>query len=462
MGGIFSAEDWSVMAMAGNAKLIRSDGSGKGRIQTEGCRMPSYTRNFCRCRIDHPYRSARRYEENTDVKSLTRARGQGAPNKASASASHLQRSAPGPAHTPVPESHCSVENPIPLRPCRPMTGETEAKSRASDGTLDFSFVPAHPQGVIRPRMVIQPKLTIHTEGDAYEQEADLIADRVMRMPARRAEPAHVQMKAESPGGAGFGVVPPIVHEVLQGSGQPLDEDTRAFADPRFGQDFSRVRVHTDTKAADSARAIHAQAYTAGNDVVFGPGQFAPHTGAGRKLLVHELAHVVQQGGFSNPAHVQRQPAPTKKKDEETKKRDSVRLHNEQQKHVADLLAKARSTKTSAALDPLAAGNIYRNEIGLLDSGRLTLTIPTPTHYSPPAHSTYFHSPAPYPTFGGDYIIPDGKTQGGGPGIDRPIPGESGATQKVLPQPVLQPMPPKVETPPGGSAPAQGEQPAPAT
>src|SRR5258708_12887126 len=116
MGGIFSAEDWSVMGMAGIAKFIRSDGSGKGRIQTEGCRMPSYTRNFCRCRIDHPYRSARRYEENTDVKSLTRARGQGAPNKASASASHLHRRAPGPAHIPFPKVPRSFHHSIPPAP----------------------------------------------------------------------------------------------------------------------------------------------------------------------------------------------------------------------------------------------------------------------------------------------------------------------------------------------------------
>lgn len=75
---------------------------------------------------------------------------------------------------------------------------------------------------------------------------------------------------------------------------------------RFGQDFSRVRVHADAKAGESSRAINALAYTVGRDVVFGEGQYAPQTTSGRQLLAHELAHVVQQG-FSN-RQVQRQVA----------------------------------------------------------------------------------------------------------------------------------------------------------
>jgi hypothetical protein len=90
-------------------------------------------------------------------------------------------------------------------------------------------------------------------------------------------------------------VPPIVHEVLRSPGQPLDAATRAFFEPRFGYDFSQVRVHTDAKAAESARAINALAYTVGRDVVFGAGQYAPGMSGGRKLLAHELTHVVQQG-----------------------------------------------------------------------------------------------------------------------------------------------------------------------
>jgi hypothetical protein len=85
-----------------------------------------------------------------------------------------------------------------------------------------------------------------------------------------------------------------VHDVLRMPGQPLDPETRAFMEPRFGYDFSHVRVHTDGKSAESARAVNAVAYTVGQDVVFSTGNFAPDNKQGKKLLAHELAHVVQQ------------------------------------------------------------------------------------------------------------------------------------------------------------------------
>jgi len=88
--------------------------------------------------------------------------------------------------------------------------------------------------------------------------------------------------------------PSIVHEVLRSSGQPLDSSTRAFMEPRFGHDFSHVRVHTDAKAAASAQAVNARAYTVGRDVVFGTGSYSPQMGEGRKLIAHELTHVAQQ------------------------------------------------------------------------------------------------------------------------------------------------------------------------
>jgi len=91
-------------------------------------------------------------------------------------------------------------------------------------------------------------------------------------------------------------VPPIVHEVLNSLGQPLDLKTRNFMESRFGRDFSHVRVHTDAKAAESARAVNARAYTVGQDIVFGVDQYTPATSDGQSLLGHELAHVVQQAG----------------------------------------------------------------------------------------------------------------------------------------------------------------------
>ncbi len=89
-------------------------------------------------------------------------------------------------------------------------------------------------------------------------------------------------------------VPPIVHEVLRSPGRPLDPAARTFIEPRFGHDFSKVQVHTDPKAAESARSVSALAYTVGNDIVFGAEQYRPETGTGLILLMHELTHVVQQ------------------------------------------------------------------------------------------------------------------------------------------------------------------------
>lgn len=88
--------------------------------------------------------------------------------------------------------------------------------------------------------------------------------------------------------------PPVVHDVLRSPGQPLDPDTRTFMEERFGHNFADVRVHTGERAAESARAVDALAYTVGRDIVFGAGQYAPDSPTGRELVAHEIAHVVQQ------------------------------------------------------------------------------------------------------------------------------------------------------------------------
>jgi len=154
---------------------------------------------------------------------------------------------------------------------------------------------------------LQAKLRINQPGDPFEREADGVAEQMMRMPAPGLP--HRSKKGEEEDlfqtrsvvqrrvGGDVGTqaeVPPVVHEVLRSPGQPLDPATRAFFEPRFGHDFSAVRIHTDASAAESARAVNALAYTVGRDVVFGAGQYAPGTGEGRRLLAHELTHVVQQ------------------------------------------------------------------------------------------------------------------------------------------------------------------------
>ncbi len=161
--------------------------------------------------------------------------------------------------------------------------------------------------------LIQPKLSISHPNDPYEQEADNIADRVMRMPEAQLQRACacggscsscqaeqtgqelLQTKSLGPSGLGQTSVPSVDH-VLRSSGEPLDVTTRNFMEQRFGQDFSGVRVHSDAAAGQSAREINAAAYTVGHDIVFGADRFAPATRDGSRLLAHELTHVLQQGG----------------------------------------------------------------------------------------------------------------------------------------------------------------------
>lgn len=152
---------------------------------------------------------------------------------------------------------------------------------------------------------VQAKLTINQPDDRYEREADLVAEQVMRMPepqAARATRASAPSQAPSTHlprqtthQATPSLVPPIVYDVLRSPGQPLGPATRALMESRFGHDFSRVRVHTDTKAAQSARLVNASAYTVGHDVAFATGQYEPRTSKGQELIAHELTHTLQQG-----------------------------------------------------------------------------------------------------------------------------------------------------------------------
>jgi hypothetical protein len=165
---------------------------------------------------------------------------------------------------------------------------------------------------------IQTKLTVNTPGDEYEQEADRVADEVMRMPEQRvprmcaecdeqqATPASTVRPAYAASLSPDGVrrqaaeanepvdAPQIVSDVVSESGRPLDPGVRSFMEPRFGYDFSRVRVHTGSRAAESARAVNAVAYTVGRNVVFNEGAYRPENNAGRRLIAHELTHVIQQ------------------------------------------------------------------------------------------------------------------------------------------------------------------------
>jgi hypothetical protein len=141
---------------------------------------------------------------------------------------------------------------------------------------------------------VQAKLTLGPAGNQYEREADRVAEEVVRMPEPRAA------SVEGPSLARRIVVPAdsgLEHHirVLYGHGRPLPSDEREFMESRFGYSFDAVRIHTGPAIDETASALGAGAFTLGEDVAFAKANYRPGTAAGRWLLAHELAHVVQQG-----------------------------------------------------------------------------------------------------------------------------------------------------------------------
>ncbi|MGA9994812.1 MAG: DUF4157 domain-containing protein [Pyrinomonadaceae bacterium] len=128
--------------------------------------------------------------------------------------------------------------------------------------------------------------------------------------AKQSDQSQGRLQAGQTGLSSMGqtIVPPVVLQVLRSPGQPLASTTRSFFEPRFGHDFSHVRVHADASADDSAVAMNARAYTIGRDIVFRRSEFTPQTESGRRLLAHELSHVIQQRGGLAPG-IQRAPDP---------------------------------------------------------------------------------------------------------------------------------------------------------
>jgi hypothetical protein len=141
---------------------------------------------------------------------------------------------------------------------------------------------------------------------------------------------------------------PEVSAVLREDGRPLDGATRSRMEAGFGRSFAHVRIHTDGRAAAAARAVDARAFTSGHHVVFGAGRYAPATGAGRRLLAHELAHVVQQestAGASSGWHLQRQELDPAELDE---MRRQIAEASRRYPHLAPLLSQVTLRAVSAA------------------------------------------------------------------------------------------------------------------
>jgi hypothetical protein len=190
------------------------------------------------------------------------------------------------------------------------------------------------------------RLRVNRPDDAFEVEADRIAERVLAGQSQvapwtvanigitaplqrkcscaasgkcakcqekedRKEEKALQRSPEGPAPADK--APPIVHDVLSTPGEPLDRNTREFFEPRFGYDLSRVRIHTDHKAAASAESVGAAAYAVGSHIVFGAGRYEPQATAGKFLLGHELTHVIQQTPALSRQPLKTEDAPAKQR-----------------------------------------------------------------------------------------------------------------------------------------------------
>jgi hypothetical protein len=212
---------------------------------------------------------------------------------------------------------------------------TRTAGREAAPSWDLSKIPVFSSGRAErfqmpsifpaPRLPIQAKLKVGQVDDPLEHEADRVADQVMRMPAPEvsiaAAPPQISRKcaaceeeqqtlqtkrapsanAEAALDAGAGL------RTTERGGEPLPSALRSYFEPRFGRDFSRVRVHADGEATTAARAVQARAYTFGRDIVFGSGEYAPATADGKRLLAHELTHVVQNGSSTASSTIRRKP-----------------------------------------------------------------------------------------------------------------------------------------------------------
>ena len=177
----------------------------------------------------------------------------------------------------------------------------------------------------------QPKLTVNQPNDVYEQEADSMADHVMRMTdisqnntaffkrstvnlQRKCQHCEEEEKLHRKETSDDKVEDSNQLDNYVGSlgssGQSLPNASRQFFESRFGHDFSDVRIHNDSVAAKSAQSVNALAYTSGNNIVFNSGQYSPESESGKRLMAHELTHVVQQGSAKQNGTVQRAPQTT--------------------------------------------------------------------------------------------------------------------------------------------------------
>jgi Domain of unknown function (DUF4157) len=198
---------------------------------------------------------------------------------------------------------------------------------------------------------LQRKLTIGASNDPLELEADRVADEVLAASAHlgvSSATPRIQRYTAQPTGD-IDAAPTSVDRVLSSAGRPLEPAIQQEMGQSFGHDFSRVRVHTSAQAEQSSRDVNANAYTVGHKVVFGLGQFAPRTQTGRRLLAHELTHVVQQTE-ANASVIHRSPdGDEKNKADDKAATKFVGCSDDQKSKIEEAIKQAEALASRAVL-----------------------------------------------------------------------------------------------------------------
>jgi Domain of unknown function (DUF4157) len=242
--------------------------------------------------------------------------------------------------------------------------------------------------------LFQPKLRIGQPGDVYEQEADRVAEKVMAMSSMpfsssavpsigdrskakgqaidkkctacemKGQQENIEISRRPSSASNLEASDQVSNEIIDNarsnSGSPLDANTKEFMESRFGgaYDFSNVRIHTDEAAAKSSNSVNALAYTVGSDIIFGEGQYHPYTYEGRRLLAHELTHVVQQQqqqrAVSTPAAISKTNIPIVHQNPLAE----IQL-DPKPKPIADV--SSREAKTALIEDPYARGSMDKDK-----------------------------------------------------------------------------------------------------
>lgn len=212
-------------------------------------------------------------------------------------------------------------------------GKVKEATRVAERVMRMSELQVQRQTEENKEELIQPK-------PLADQITPLVQRQVKEEEEKKKEEEEILQTKENPGQTSE-VTPDLESHIqsLRGCGQPLPESIRAFFEPRFGHDFSQVRIHTDARAAESAQALNARAFTAGRDVIFGAGQYVPETNSGKKLLAHELTHMVQQNYIRVMGRLDSQPVAAKN------------LHKDPSRIMSTLTNNISRQRTSFSLSP---------------------------------------------------------------------------------------------------------------